>query len=267
MKVLPNAKLWSIVHAMNRRASKMRRHHLSVRQENFCIEYAKSRNATDAYRRVYNAENSSPKTINDRSSELLAHPGIAARIQQLIDRAAEKAEFTVVDVLKNWVDIATADPNELMQLRRSCCRFCYGKNHHYQWTESEYAMKCAQAIQNGKKRPKKTGGFGFNATLDPFENCPMCAGEGEERAWLADTRKLKGKARLLYAGLKKTNTGFQVLTRDQDAALANIAKFLGMFKERVEVVNKNVFPTLSISAITNDPVEASKIYQKLMNET
>lgn len=245
----------------------MQRHQLTVRQEKFCIEYAKSREPGQAYRAAYNAENSSARTISTRAAELLTHSGVAARVNQLIDKAAQKCEFEVADVLKHWVAIATADPAEIMQLRRSCCRYCYGLDHEYQWsTEIEYARARAKAIQNGKERPSSAGGFGFNATAEAAASCPNCFGLGEEQIWIEDTRKLKGGAKLLYAGVRKTNSGIQVLTRSQDDALFNIAKFLGMFKERVEVSTKNENPILTISAVTNDPVEASKIYQKIMNE-
>lgn len=51
---------------------------------------------------------------------------------------------------------------------------------------------------------------------------------------MADTRKLTGTAKLLYAGVKKTKDGIQILTRDQDAALREVGKFVGIDVKRLE---------------------------------
>jgi phage terminase small subunit len=50
----------------------------------------------------------------------------------------------------------------------------------------------------------------------------------------ADTRTLSPKAKLLYAGVKQTRDGFEIKMRDQDKAMENVAKHLGMFVEKHE---------------------------------
>jgi hypothetical protein len=58
-----------------------------------------------------------------------------------------------------------------------------------------------------------------------------------------ETRKLKGSARRLYGGLKQDKDGrIQVLMRDQDAALNNIAKYLGMVVDKRELSGPNGQP-------------------------
>ena len=49
-----------------------------------------------------------------------------------------------------------------------------------------------------------------------------------------DTRHLSEGARRLYAGIKVTKDGIEIKMRDQDAALVNIAKHLGMFVNKHE---------------------------------
>jgi phage terminase small subunit len=44
---------------------------MTVKQEKFCIEYIKSGNATEAYKKAFNAENMKPTTINKKAYELL----------------------------------------------------------------------------------------------------------------------------------------------------------------------------------------------------
>jgi phage terminase small subunit len=54
-----------------------------------------------------------------------------------------------------------------------------------------------------------------------------------------DARLLSERARRLYAGIKVTKDGIEVKMRDQDAALLNLAKHLGMFVQKVEHSGKN----------------------------
>lgn len=241
---------------------------LTARQEAFCVYRAKGgKDASDAYRSAYNARGMKPATVNRRASELMATPHVRARIDELRQEVADRVTMEAADVLTNWIKIATADPNELIQARRTCCRFCYGVDHRYQWTESELALEQAKAIQAGKAAPDASGGIGFNATLDPYAYCPACFGEGISSVFVADTRKLKGAAKLLYAGVKRTKHGVEIIMRDQDKALENIATYLGMFKNKtISPPGGADNPIVSIRAVTNDPTEASKIYQRFITD-
>lgn len=207
-------------------------HAMNPKQERFVLEYCKDLNATQAAIRAgYSA-----KTAQEQSSRLLSNVIVKAAVEEKLGTIAKRAEITVEAVLQRWWDIANADANELISNAVDCCRHCYGTLHAYQWTEGEYSREVDKAIESGKPPPDGLGGFGFNPHLPPHPKCPECFGNGVERVSVADTRKLKGPARLLYAGVKKTKDGIQVLTRDQDAALANIARYLGMSKERVDLV-------------------------------
>ena len=56
---------------------------LTPKQEKFCREFIKCGNASEAYRKAYNAENMKPETINRKASELLDNGKITARVQEL----------------------------------------------------------------------------------------------------------------------------------------------------------------------------------------
>jgi phage terminase small subunit len=47
-----------------------------------------------------------------------------------------------------------------------------------------------------------------------------------------DTRQLSRRAARLYAGVKTTKEGIEVKIHDQQAALVNVGKHLGMFKDK-----------------------------------
>ena len=160
------------------------------------------------------------------------------------------AIFTAITadiVLQRWWSIANADPNGLIQTRRVCCRYCYGEDHQFQWVQREY-LEAVARLKDGETPPDSSGGFGFNDSLDPRSDCPECHGEGELKVHVHDTRKLRGSARLLYGGVKQTRDGIEMRLRDQDKALENVARHLGMFIDRTEV-NMAMSLTESIKAI------------------
>lgn len=192
------------------------------------------------------------------------HPEVQKAIAETTERIAYTADLDAVWVLKQWKQIASADVNELVQLRRTCCRFCYGFGYRYQWTQGEYERACEKAIAEGKPVPDGIGGFGFDMNRDPNDECPECGGLGVESVVVSDTRDLKGAARKLYAGIKQTKNGIEVLTRDQDAALNNIAKYLGMLVDRKELSGPNggsipIAANIQATDLTDDQLAALAI--------
>lgn len=222
----------------------------------FVHEYAKDLNGTQAAIRAGYSEESAGKIAH----ELLAMPEISEAIDERKADLARIAELDAVWLLKQWMAIASADPNELSQLRRVNCRHCYGFGHAYQWTEVEYARATEEAIKIGKPAPDFVGGFGFRVSREPNPDCPECDGEGVEDVHLPDTRKLTGDAKRLYAGVKKTKDGVTILTQDQDAARAHLARYLGLSVERKEISGPGGKPLVvaSISAedLTDDQLAA-----------
>lgn len=221
---------------------------LNARQINFANQYCVDFNATQAAIRAGYSE----LTAGSQGHELLKNPEIAGRIEE---RKEELAAAALVDgawVLRQWMQIATADANDLTQLRRVCCRHCHGFDHQYQWTEAEYLSAVNRAIDNGKEAPDGMGGFGYDLNAEPAEGCPECGGQGAEQVYIADTRKLKGSAKRLFAGVKKTKDGLQILMRDQDAALDKLARYLGMLVDKKEISGPNGGPVPLAHITAND---------------
>lgn len=220
---------------------------MTEKKQRFVLEYCKDWNGTQAAIRAGYSE----KTAYSIASRLLKDVDILAAIEERKEELAVAAKLDAVSVLKQWHDIAYADPNELMQLRRTCCRHCYGFGHRYQWTEAEYGQAVDDAVAKGGEIPDGMGGFGFDTNADPADGCPECGGNGVEVIHMADTRKLRGKSRRLYAGVQKTKEGIKILTRDQDAALLNIARYLGMLVDKKEITGANGGP-LAMANLTAD---------------
>ena len=74
---------------------------LTPKQEAFCLAYIETGNASEAYRRSYNAGNMSASTVNRTAKELVDNPKITARLQELRAPAVEKAQITLEQHLRD----------------------------------------------------------------------------------------------------------------------------------------------------------------------
>jgi len=68
---------------------------LTPKQESFCKAYIETGNASEAYRRSYNAGNMKPETIHVKACELLKKGNVAVRMEQLQERAQKRHDVTV----------------------------------------------------------------------------------------------------------------------------------------------------------------------------
>lgn len=64
------------------------------------MAYVETGNASEAYRRSYNAEKMKPETVNRTAKELLDNPKIAARLAELKAAHVERHEITVDDLIR-----------------------------------------------------------------------------------------------------------------------------------------------------------------------
>lgn len=70
-------------------------HSLTPKQEAFCLGYMEKGNASEAYRRAYNATRMAPSSVNRKAKELLDNGKITARLHELRAPVAEKAQITL----------------------------------------------------------------------------------------------------------------------------------------------------------------------------
>jgi phage terminase small subunit len=227
---------------------------LNSLEERFCQEFIFDLDAAAAAARAgYRHETEGPR--------LLGRKSILRRIQELKDRRATRLELKSDDVLKRWWAIATADPNEIVQLRRVNCRYCHGVNHEYQWTPAEYeaallkhAKLVAKAGLEPPPAPNDTGGTDFAQWREPSETCPECSGAGVPTPFYNDTRELSPGGRALYGGLETGAGGaLKLRIRDQEAALLNVAKHLGMHIDRRELSGPGGEPLEIIVKVVKPP--------------
>lgn len=174
---------------------------LTPEMEAFITEYLRNgRNGTAAYLSVY--PKNAPATAAVSAHHVLRRPNVAARISAEVNRLAQAHVMTREHLMADLVAIVRADPGELMQMRHIACEECW---------------------------PKTDGPMG-NWT-DPNPDCIPCAGQGVLKPWFADTRTLSPGARMLFAGVKVTKDGVQILTESKDAARDKLAKILGAYEK------------------------------------
>lgn len=256
------------------------------------LAYLETGNATEAYRRAYDVGAMLPSTINNRARELLKNGRIAERLSDIREQTTNAAVIDRAGVLALITEIATASATDLSEVQVRCCRQCWGVGHKYQWkNETEFGFALADVmdqhaaavkawerdVELGSKRPEpecpplpdNAGGYGFDVFAGPNPECPKCLGEGHVHTVFKDTRKLKGGARRLFAGVKQTKDGFEVKTRDQDAMVKILANEFGIGKEPTAPgttvnVGVNAQGAQQVTVVAVDPLEASRQYQELM---
>ena len=217
---------------------------LTDRQQRFVEEYLTDLNATQAAIRAGYSED----TARAIGCENLTKPDIAAAIEAAMAERSKRVQITADEVLRELVDVALGDVNELIEHRIGCCRFCWGKEFRYQRTRNELVRaEVAHAAENEKAIKKgepttlfdEEGGEGFHALREPSPDCPECFGEGQGRPLFKDTGRASARARRLYSGVKVTKDGMEMKLRSQDKAIELLGRHLGMWKDKVELTGKD----------------------------
>ncbi|QDD62658.1 terminase small subunit (plasmid) [Herbaspirillum seropedicae] len=229
----------------------------------FVEEYLVDLNGTKAAVRAgYSA-----KTAKVQASQMLAKPEIKALVEEAKTALSERTQISTSMVLSRLWQQATADPNEIVQYVRECCRYCYGKDHQYQWTKGEYQRKQEEAREAKKETPSCAGGFGFNPKRPPRKDCPECFGDGHGRLLVSDTRNLSPAALAIYAGVKRGKDGLEAKLLDQQVALRQVGEHIGMFNKRVELSAPGGGPIQQRTVTTTmTPEQFQEIARTLMNE-
>lgn len=84
-------------------------HGLTPQQERFSQEVAKGSSLSDAYRASYKCQRMTDKQIHEESSKLAANPKISQRISFLQAAAADRAELSAAEVLREIRRLAISD--------------------------------------------------------------------------------------------------------------------------------------------------------------
>lgn len=92
---------------------------LTVKQEAFALAHVEIGNASEAYRRAYDAAEMSAEAIHVEASRLLAHPKVALRIEELQAAQRRRHAITVDRILAEYTKVAFADAGDILSKVRS----------------------------------------------------------------------------------------------------------------------------------------------------
>ncbi len=232
-------------------------------------------NQTRAWRELNPNSKGTDKSHWESASELAARPKVKDRINELKALQAASAADVIRDLVAKAKRIIEADSAELIQTRIGCCRHCHGEGHRYQRTEREYLQawdayaRALGAVKEGELAPLpfEDGGTGYDLTREPHPDCPECGGEGVAREVMPDTRNLSPDAALLYAGVKRTKNGIEVMAQDKRAWAELLMKWAGAYVEKRELSAPGGRPLAPVSTtinITATPDEAARIYADMV---
>ena len=88
---------------------------LTPKQEAFCLAYLEAGNASEAYRRAYNAGNMSGNAIAVEACNLLANPKIALRLEELTQQATSDAVMTRQRAMERLSLIAETNLTDILE--------------------------------------------------------------------------------------------------------------------------------------------------------
>jgi hypothetical protein len=191
----------------------------------FAEYVAAGKKLTEAYRLAgYKGEGG---TANSNASRMLRNARVSRAVRWLRDRRQQRLALTETEIIHQLSSIASMDPNDISQLRRVNCRYCWGDDHHYQWRDiDEHQKACKIALKDEKPPPGMAGGIGFVESAVPNEDCPRCGGEGTMQTFWADTTMLDGPARWGYLGVKETMNGLEIKMASPEAARRELLRLL-----------------------------------------
>lgn len=232
---------------------------LNHKELNFCNFVAGNEAPSRAYSRAF--KKTSKAYCQTGARKLLNRDEIQKKIKEIRFEVIQKMDINIMEFLHHCYQMINADVNEIIQYRRVPCRYCYGRDHNYQWVnELEFEMT---KLKTPAADFSDAGGFGYNKQLPPFDNCPQCSGEGRGETHVNDTRYLSEGAKHLYNGVKfKKDGAFEVVLRDKDKALAELLKFCYMTGKTEANNNNSEIKIPNLDGIS--PTEAAQIHQRFI---
>ena len=244
---------------------------LSTSEERFAEEYLIDLNGTHAYMRVFPGINA--KSARTLGARMLAKVGVAQKVAVLKQERSGRLQLESDQVLRVVSDIYFCDTRELVGYWVGCCRYCWGQGHRFQRTDGEMDFdrdaheekQDANAEGKAARAFNEKGGGGFQAGRKPNPDCPSCAGAGQGRAVINDTRTLSAAARALYAGVKEGKDGVEVKIHDKLTAGDKLFRHMGLY-EKDNTAKTAEFTSLAALQVFADRMEASRQRQYEMLE-
>lgn len=203
---------------------------LDARQQRFVDEYLVDLNGTQAYIRA--VPGTPIRTAETMAARWLGRVEVQAAVQAGRAAMQERTQVTADKLLLQAAQIVFADPRELIETKVGCCRYCWGIDFKRQRTQVQRDADFEQWRRTAKDGEEfdEEGGTGFNPHRPPNPDCIECCGDGLSRDVIKDTRYLSPAAAQLYAGVKRTRHGIEVLMHDKATFAEKLWRHLGLYE-------------------------------------
>lgn len=227
--------------------------------ERFAQAYVQLGTWAGAYRRCYDCTHMTNASVWRESRAMSDFPGVRERVRELLAEGAQRAIITVAEVLRAQVEIASANPADVVRVSEHNCRHCHGVDGLYQWRDQdEFATACARELdlaaemKRVPKMPSDAGGYGFTVHRRPSPECESCRGVGEPAVHITDSSLLTGPAAKLLKSVRQDRFGaITVELHDQQAAWDKIARILGAYKDGLTLTTPRA-PDAPMAPITRE---------------
>jgi len=220
------------------------------RRQRFTQEYLARLAAGDAktvaFTQAAIAVGYAPKNAAVAGARLINRPEIKAIIEKAAAKGLARAEINGEAVARYWHDIAMT---EIPLPPVGACRYCWGIDNQYQYTQDEHRRAMRKHTSDQLKRQPhervpfdELGGMGFDRTKKPHPYCPECNGVGKNYPMVIDRDKLTEGQRHAIDAITIAKDGSVTLKmRDRSRAMENLQSLMGMIQPRkpLEVLDPN----------------------------
>jgi phage terminase small subunit len=240
---------------------------LTPRQRKFAEHLAEHNHYADAYRHAFDCSRWSDNSINREGQRLGTSPKIVPYVDKLRNEAAVASGLVdrIAESMVRCFRIGHADPSSIFRVRLGNCRHCHGIDFGRMWRDDEYAEAIAEAeAKPGTPMPSLAGGLGWRPFTPPNENCPECGGAGVPHQQLRDMDDWDEDGRLLFAGIKPTKYGIEVVTHDQPKHLEIGLRVAGGFKDSLNLTGALGVVAKIAELAPDDPHAATKAYDDFL---
>jgi phage terminase small subunit len=143
---------------------------LTIKQENFCLEYIKTGNASEAYRQSYNAEKMQEATVSRKAKELMDNGKITAKLEELRKPVIQAAQITLESHLTELANLRDAARGAGQMSAAVTAEVARGKAAGFYVERKEVTFKPAQLNDSELMREMATLAKELNlpAMLDNF---------------------------------------------------------------------------------------------------
>lgn len=238
----------------------------------FAAEYIVDLDGAAAYLRV--CPHVTANTARTQGYDLLTRPTVQAMVKKAIDDRVERTGISADRTLRILEAQAYGDRTALTAVHVGCCRYCWGEKFGYQRTDGEYAddlaehqEKVAMMLALDKPLPPDfnvRGGPGFHAGKMPNPDCPSCAGDGDPKAVLKDTRRMNAEVLAMFDGAKNGKNGVEINITDRQTALTALMRHQGLFEaDNKQTAPENVSGEM-LEKIKQGMAEAEREYEEMM---